>query len=176
MLEAWANPFAASNVMLKGLAATVRANGGPVLELGSGLSTLVMAAANPQAEIHCLENSPVFAEHLRIEAAKLGLSNIVIHCRALKGGWYDADDLPRLAWRLVIIDGPPRKDGARMPAFERLDLSAAAVFVDDVQRDGGAPELVDALARTHNVQVITGEGVRCFAIGAPKANAQQVAA
>lgn len=171
LLDAWNNPFAASSVMLKGLAETVRSLGGPVLELGSGLSTLIMASANTQADIHCLENSPIFAEHLRIEANKMGLSNIHIHCRPLKNGWYDADDLPDLPWRLVVIDGPPRKDGARMPAFDRFDLSHAAVFADDVQRDGGAPELIAALSRTHDVRVIN-DDKRSFAIGAPRPHSE----
>lgn len=169
MIDAWGNAqFGASSVMLKGLAEAVRSTGGPVLELGSGLSTLVMAAADPSAEIHCLENSPVFAEHLRIEAAKHGITNIHIHCRPLQGdGWYNIDDLPALPWRLAVIDGPRKEGQTRMAAFERIDLRDAVVFADDVQRDGGAPAVIDALARTHNICVFE-DDTRSFVMGAPR--------
>lgn len=165
--DVWDNDFATSYAMLTAMIAVVRAKGGPVLELGSGLSTLVMASANPQAQIHCLENSPVFAEHLRIEARKLGLANIVIHCRPLQDGWYDMGGVPDLDWTLVVIDGPPKVGGGRRLVFERLDLSRTAVFADDVQRDGGDPAMVEALKRTHDVWVCEADK-REFAIGAPR--------
>lgn len=165
--EAWGNPFAASVVLLAALARVVRARGSPVLELGSGLSSLVMAAANPSAAIHVVENSPVFAEHLRIEAAKHGLANIHIHCRPLKGGWYDLAEVPAAPWSVVLIDGPSRKEGARKLAFERLNLGEAVVLADDVQRDGGVPELAALLERTHDTQIIEAD-VRSFAVGVPR--------
>lgn len=167
MLDAWNNPFAASSLMLKGLVEAVRAKGGPVLECGSGLTTLCMAAARPDIEIHCLENSPVFAEHLRQEAARYGLSNITIHTRPLKDGWYDAPIAGERDWSLVVIDGPPRKDGGRIGALHNIYLLDAAVFADDVQGDGGVPEIVTALSLTHDVRVIS-EGPRSFLIGAPR--------
>lgn len=172
LLDAWGNPFAASSLMLKGLVETVRAKGGPVLECGSGLSTLCMAAARPDAEIHCLEHSPVFAEHLRQEAARYELANIAIHCAPLVDGWYDAPIAQGLTrFRLVVIDGPPRKDGRRMEALDRIALAGSVVFADDVQADGGLPEMVSVLSLTHEV-VVMSDGPRQFAIGAPKVQAK----
>lgn len=167
LLDAWNNPFAASSVMLKALVEIVRVRGGPVLECGSGLSSLVMAAADPGAEIHCLENSPVFAEHLRQEAARYGLTNLTIHCRPLVNGWYDLTDVEAFAPSFAVIDGPPRKDGARMRAFEELPvLASIPVIADDVQADTGMPQVVDRLRLTHRVEVIADEH-RSFAIAVP---------
>jgi hypothetical protein len=174
LIDAWGNSFAADATLLMGLALMARVRGGPILECGSGLSSLVMAAANPAAEIHCLESSPVFAEHLRIEAAKHGLKNIRIHLRPIRNGWYDGF-VPALPWRLALIDGPPRKDGRRVGVFERVDLSQAAVFADDVQGDGGSPEMLEILRRTHDVEVID-VGVRAFAVAAPREQIQTKAA
>jgi predicted O-methyltransferase YrrM len=172
--DAWNNPFAAGPVMLKALAMLARQARGPVLECGSGLSSLVMAAANPNTQVYCLENSPVFAEHLRIEANKAGIANLHIVCRPLKEGWYDiqamADD-----WALAVIDGPPMKDANRMEALTRLDLSRAVIVADDVQPDGGVKGMTSALERTHDIAVIEC-GVKSFAIGAPRKSVQSRAA
>lgn len=175
--DAWGNKFAASTVMLAALAVLARESVRPILECGSGLSTLIMAAANPSIEIHVLENSPIFAEHLRIEAGKHGLTNIHIHSRPLKDGWYDCETLPALEWALVVIDGPPRKDANRLEILSRLDLSAATVVADDVQAHGGVVGMIDALTKTHHVR-LSGEAneTRVFAICAPKSKVEAEAA
>lgn len=167
---AWDNRFAASPLLLLTLARLARAPKGPILECGSGLSSLVMAAAARDVEVHALENSPVFGEHLRIEANKHGLSNLHIHCRPLVDGFYDLTGLPAAeAWRLVVIDGPPRKDGRRLAALDLIDISRATVVADDVQDDRGVAGMVAGLQRTHEVAVFSaGTDSRAFAIGAPR--------
>lgn len=165
VFDAWGNPFAAAPALLIALAKLARQSKGPILECGAGLSSLVMASANPNVEVHAMEDSPVFAEHLRVEAQKYGLRNLVVHCRPLNG-WYDLTGVPALDWALVFIDGPRRTTGSRADAPRHIDLSRAIVVADDVQEDGGVPALKRALEPTHKLAVIQ-TGSKSFAIGAP---------
>lgn len=176
MHDAWANPFAADPILLAGLAALARAAKGPILECGSGLSTLVMAAANSAVRVVCLENSPVFAEHLRQEAARYSLANIDILCAPLKDGWYDVGTLPEEDWALAVIDGPPRKDGNRLEAMTRLALSRTVIVADDVQEDGGVVGVIEALDPTHTVMMFETTTARKFAVAAPKAKTDEARA
>jgi predicted O-methyltransferase YrrM len=178
LYEAWDNKFAATPLLLAILARLARNAKGPILECGSGLSSLVIAAANPDQEVYVLENSPVFAEHLRIEANKHNLRNLHIECRPLVNGFYDVSEvLARMNWALALIDGPPRKDGRRIDALNVFDFSQTVVIADDVQDHGGVAGMVDALRRTHVVEIANpGTEARSFAVAAPIAFAQKAAA
>lgn len=167
LFDAWNNPYAATPLLLMGLGMTARAVRGPILECGGGLSSLILAASIPGRAVHVLEDSEIFAERIRAEAARYGLTNLVIHCRPLTDGWYDTSTLPAVTWGLVFVDGPRRTTGSRADAPDRLDLSRSVVIADDVQADGGVPELRTALERTHTVKMI-GHNGRAFAICAPR--------
>ena len=175
LFDAWANPYAATPLLMMGLGMTARATQGPVLECGGGLSSLVLAASVPGREVHVMEDSEIFAERIRAEAARHGLTNLVLHVRPLVDGWYDTSTLPAVTWGLVLVDGPRRTTGSRADAPSRIDLSRSVVIADDVQADGGVPELRTALERTHNVKMI-GHNSRAFAICAPKPLAMGLAA
>ena len=175
LFDAWNNPYAATPLLLMGLGMTARAVQGPILECGGGLSSLVLAASAPGREVHVLEDSDVFAGRVKAEADHYGLTNIVIHCRPLKDGWYDTSTLPDLPWGLVLVDGPRRTTGSRADAPDRIDLTRSVVIADDVQADGGVPELRTALERTHNLEVI-GHNSRAFAVCVPKRVALGMAA
>ncbi len=167
LFDAWNNPYAATPLLLMGLGMTARAVKGTILECGGGLSSLVVAASVPGREVHILEDSDIFAERIRAEADRNGLTNLIIHCRPLKDGWYDTSTLPDVQWGLIFVDGPRRTTGSRADAPDRIDMSHSVVIADDVQADGGVPELRTALERTHNVKMI-GHNSRAFAIAAPK--------
>lgn len=167
LFDAWANPFAADPLLLSAWAILARRAKGPVLECGGGLSSLVSAAANPGVEVHAMEDSPVFAEHLRETAAQYGITNLTVHAAPLKGGWYDMGVMPALDWALVLIDGPRRTTGSRADAPLHIDLSRAVVVADDVQNDGGVPALRRALEASHDVRVVEA-GSKSFAVCAPR--------
>jgi predicted O-methyltransferase YrrM len=169
LFDAWDNPsFAASITLLQALATLARVSDGPILECGSGLSSLVLAAAAPHLEVHTLEDSPVYADHLRETAAKHGLDNLIIHALPIKDGWYDLGQLPfGERWGLVFIDGPRRTTGGRAETPDRIDLSRSVVVADDVQDDGGVPELRARLEQTHDVRICD-SGHRQFAVCAPR--------
>lgn len=168
LFDAWANPFAAAPPLLAGLGMLAREAKGPILECGAGLSSLVMAAANPSVEVHALEDSAPYAEHLRQTAEQCGLANLHVHCRPLKDGWYDKGTLPDADWALVFIDGPRRAIGGRAEATRRLDLSRSVVVADDIATDDcGVAGLLEAIQVTHDVLTFR-QGVRAFVIGSPK--------
>jgi predicted O-methyltransferase YrrM len=180
LFDAWGNRFAASPVLMSSLAMLAREAKGPILECGGGLSTLVMAAANPNVELHTLEDSPIFADHLRLSLDRYGVGkNVIIHCQLLRDGWYNTDTLtayPRHHWALAFLDGPRRGDGERSTALERVDLSQAVIIADDVQQDGGVADMIERLEPTHDILVVKDSERRSFAIGRPKTQAQSEAA
>lgn len=167
LFDAWANPYAATPLLLMALGMTARATGGPILECGGGLSSLVLAAAARDRKVHVLEDSDIFAARIRAEADRHELDNLVIHCHPLVDGWYDTSKIKGMRFGLVFIDGPRRTTGSRADAPAHLDLLRSAVIADDVQADGGVPELRTTLERTHKVEVIACNG-RSFAICAPR--------
>lgn len=161
--EMWGNPFSAPPVLLGCLALIARNAKGPAFEFGSGLSTLVMAAAG--GSVVALEQNPIYADHTREQLKRYGLIGSVKYA-PLVDGWYDETIVPQPGG-LVFIDGP-RRDADRMGVFDRVDLSKSIVVADDVQRDGGMPEIVERLMRTHRVEVLDELGRRKFCVAVPK--------
>lgn len=127
-----------------------------VLELGSGVSTLILGQIlkkNGQARLLSIDHDPAWASQTRRYVEFLGLQDVVSVVEAPLTSialgdqsyeWYDipASSLDRLGpIDLLLVDGPPQsKDNAhaaRYPAFpllrERL-AQAAMIFVDDAGR------------------------------------------
>lgn len=123
-----------------------------IVELGSGVSTVVMALAAREAGagiVISLDHDPVYANKTRNELTEQGLSEWAIvrdaplvSVATPRGNvpWYDPAALEGLSdIDLLIIDGPPRKThtDARLPAFEilREKLAPGAIVVlDDTAR------------------------------------------
>ena len=105
---------------------------GPIIETGSGLSTLVMAAANPNQIVYALEHDPAYAKKLRGWAGVAGLTNIGLCLCPIKDGWYDLDemDLPK-QFALGLNDGPPRAEGHRRGFFDEFDGRIKVIVADD---------------------------------------------
>jgi predicted O-methyltransferase YrrM len=132
LFQAWGNPWAMPTSALVCLALLAR-KATVVLETGSGISTLVMAAANPDAQIHVLEDDWGWAKRLEDECVTHGLKNVTIHKVPLESdGFYAVpDDLPT-AFDLVVHDGPvdPLR---RHVFFDRFAdrIKDAVLVVDD---------------------------------------------
>ena len=127
-----------------------------VVELGSGVSTLIFAKAGARKVIS-IDNSAEFAEKTRqmLKAHKVrGVEVRVAPLKPHKSGvnWYDTTKLNDLKnIDLLIVDGPPgsKNSDARKPALMELikKLSPKAVIViDDVKRTGER-ELAEAFAK-----------------------------
>jgi hypothetical protein len=118
---------------------------GPILECGSGLTTLLMGAvtARTGVHIHALEGNAEWHGRASQTAAQVGMSNIRIHLAPIRDfgdfDWYDAPvaTLPH-DFALVVCDGPPastRGGRSGMLPIMRGNLAAACtVLIDDTNR------------------------------------------
>jgi len=164
MME-WGNdPWSAGPELLKAAVMVARQVNGAALEAGSGLTTLVMAAANPSLIIHALEHQSAWAARVREEAERLNLDNVSVHHAPLQdypaGKWYSVPRLPWDQFELVLCDGPPMQEANRRILFGVMathDCRPKCLLVDDAVTEGDS---IPAPYRTE----IRGE-LRKFAIG-----------
>jgi hypothetical protein len=123
-----------------------------ILELGSGVSTIVMAYAIEKAgtgRLISIDHDEQYAQKTRDELKRHRLEKYasVVHApliETISNGtsqpWYDLSGLNGLAnIDLLIVDGPPRQTcvDARLPAFEQLSGRLApgcVVVIDDSDR------------------------------------------
>lgn len=138
----WNNPYAGNTELLYGCYELAKTMKGRILELGTGLTTFVMALANPDIEIHSLEHSPVWGSATEYELQKLGIHNVKIHFAPLKdyveGRWYDWHEIKDIdSFSMVLCDGPPRKISNRGILFSELHskIEKAIVVMDDADDD-----------------------------------------
>lgn len=133
--EGWGNPFHSSDVALMKKCYEMASGADSILECGSGLSTVVMALANPKADIHTMENDHIWAMKTRDALEKHGLTNVTLHVHSLKqypeGRWYDLKDVPDRHWDLVLCDGPDRTRGTRAVLFSQLETKIGRLLMDD---------------------------------------------
>ena len=139
--------WAASPDLLLTISEIVKKNKpGLVVEVGSGVSTLV-AAKSGARKIVSIDNSDIWGAKtvaLLKEHKVRGVDVRIAPLRPYANGseWYDLDaikDLKKID--LLIVDGPPgsKNPEARYPALQQFKnkLSATAiVIIDDVNRDG----------------------------------------
>lgn len=144
MYEQWGNTWAAPPPELLALVLLARKSK-MILETGSGLSTLVMAAANPDAQIHVLEHEYDWSQKLLEECRTHGITNVTVHLTPLSNEtWFYKmpDDLPA-SFDLVFHDGPVFLDGTklakstdtRLPFYTLLAdrIENAVLVIDDVE-------------------------------------------
>ena len=135
-----------------------------VVELGSGVSTLVIAKAGAKKLIS-IDNSVEFAAKTRSMLKEHGVRGVEVRVAPLTPhisgvAWYDTSKLKDIKGiDLLFIDGPPGSHNldARKPAFtELLDhLSPKAVVImDDVHRPAER-ELAEAFANALPNHVLT---------------------
>ena len=122
----------------------VRARG-PVLEIGSGLTTLILGtlAGRRGLPVWTLEHHPQFFRQTEEKLRRYGLTNIHLTLAPLRDYgdfcWYDPplDALPR-DFGLVIADGPPGDvKGGRLgllPVLRSHFAPGVIVLLDDAER------------------------------------------
>lgn len=125
-----------------------------VLELGSGVSTLIISKWSPESKVVSIDHSEEFANQtanlLRIhgiDSVDLRVAPLVPHGSG--SFWYSIDRFADV-WEvdLLIIDGPPGNgcNATRLPAFAELYnrlADGATVVIDDTNRPEEA-QLADA--------------------------------
>jgi predicted O-methyltransferase YrrM len=140
-----------------------------VVELGSGVSTLIVAKAGARKVIS-IDNSAEFAEKTREMLKTHKVRGVEVRVAPLKAhtsgvDWYDTAMLKDLKnIDLLIIDGPPgsKNPDARKPALKELlnKLSSKAVVViDDVNRKGEREmaEAFDKALPRHTLTILNHE-------------------
>lgn len=149
MFNVWGNNWAMSPEALYTCSLLARQSKGPILECGSGLSSLCIAASTDQ-QVYCLEQSPDWAFRIQRLAEENGLGNLEVHHRPLvdcaSGRWYS--DPPRKEYALAVCDGPSGDD-KRGSLFSVLkdEIAKAPIVVDDIAR-GYSRRSVEDYCRT----------------------------
>lgn len=155
---------------------------GDVLELGSGLSTLVigLALAGSNRTVHALEHDAAWLRKTEKMLTEFNITNVALHYVPLwpeDDGSYRymlemSDGLPE-TFGVALIDGPPGRYG-RVGVVKALQerIKDAKLIIDDAARE---PDLLEMLRdSTHTYQVLPGE--RWWATALPKVQAVQEAA
>ena len=127
LAEDWGNHDFAAGIELLSACVDLSRQAKVVIEAGSGISSIMMAAANPNAEIHSLEHDSFWAE----KAKEARLQNLHIHYAPLKNNWYRDEELPWHEADLIICDGPPRSLSDRDLILKKINGTGCVVF-DDV--------------------------------------------
>jgi predicted O-methyltransferase YrrM len=165
--RSWA---ASPDVLLTLLHHAKQSNPKTILDLGSGMSTLVLAKSAPAAKVFSIDNSSEYAGKTKemlslhkVTNAEVRVAPLVAHASGVD--WYDLSQLKDVTdIDLLFIDGPPgsKNDRARHPAlYECLSkLSPRAVIViDDAGRNGEkdmAEEFAKALPN-HSLEFLSHE-------------------
>ena len=135
--------YAAFPQVLELCVGLARKANGPIIEAGSGLTTILMAAANPQFPVYCLEHDPKYAAQTQAMARQSGVDNVQVLVQPLTNGWYSPIYLHKLPeqFPLGLIDGPPRQLGVRRIFFEHFSHTVDTIICDDAQEPGYRQQL-----------------------------------
>lgn len=141
-----------------------------IVDLGSGMSTLVLAKSAPKAKIYSIDNSQEFADKTKRVLENHEVTNVDLRVAPLTPhssgvDWYDLSKFVDISdIDLLFIDGPPgsKNPEARHPAIAECisKLSPRAiVIIDDVAR-AGERALAEEFARllpTHSIEFLDHE-------------------
>jgi hypothetical protein len=142
----WNNDWSANVAYLDEVARRAVAASGPILECGSGATTLLLAAlaAKRGVEVWALEHSPDWYLYVYAAIAQLKLPPVNICLCPLQGygefSWYTLppSELPRDI-SLVVCDGPPGiTPGGRYGLWPLLGgrlAPGAVILLDDANRE-----------------------------------------
>lgn len=138
--------FHASLEFLNAVACFAATTSGPILELGTGLTTLLLGviAEKTGSEIWSFEHSPLFHSRIAAHINRYRLKNVHAVLAELRDfgdfEWYDSasiSDLPS-DFSVVVVDGPPGDTkGGRfglMPVFHNRLARDVQIIFDDAER------------------------------------------
>ncbi len=132
--NAWDNEWTPPAEMLSTILMIARDGTGPILECGSGLTTLILGSSG--RKVISLEHDLKWKNRVETFIDLCGGNIDLIYTPVIKDGWYDVS-LRNQFPSLVIVDGPPRGIGDRSKIVDHLDnVSSDCIFiVDDVGTD-----------------------------------------
>jgi hypothetical protein len=134
--------WAANPELLAAAAAAARSGTGPVLECGSGLTTLVLATVSGAgSQVWSLEHDPRWYDLTSQALRHFGLEANLLHAPLRDYGdfeWYDVDAYALPRFSVVICDGPPNSTrGGRyglVPVLGDRLAPDCIVLLDDADR------------------------------------------
>lgn len=133
MVDAWGNKWSVRADLLQASILLARQSKGDILETGCGLTTLAMAAANPDLTVHSVEHKQEWSDLVLKAAKNAKLTNINIRVVPInpETKWYDFK--PDQDFDMVLCDGPPRGEGSRKELFKACNgsIANALVIMDD---------------------------------------------
>lgn len=145
LVYGWGNhTFSARHEFLAALLEYGRVANGPILECGSGLSTIVLATVSRQ-QVWSLEHDPTWGKHTQVALDRNGCTHAHVLSAPLRNygqfTWYDPPlDVMPCDFALVVCDGPPAgTPGGRfglMPLMRPRVRSGCVVLLDDASRAG----------------------------------------
>lgn len=136
LINDWGNwPWSISSDLSLTCAMLARDGDGPILETGSGISTLVMGAAAPHREIWALEHDPAWINRVQILAKENDLHNIRLIYAPLVEAWYEPSEHLPQNFYLVLCDGPPRQLADRTKLLSKPVFAPGAILVMDDAED-----------------------------------------
>jgi len=151
----WGNIGYAANIdYLQEIARNATTTKGPILECGSGLTTVLLGilASRRGIAVRSLEHSPEWQEQIATVLANNQIANVEVVTSPLRDygafSWYDPplQELPD-NFRLVVCDGPPGMTrGGRyglLPVFGSRLPQGTVIVLDDADR----PSEVELLNR-----------------------------
>lgn len=168
------NKYGAPALVLAPAVKMARHANGHIIEAGSGLTTVLMAAANPNFYVYCLEHDPVYAELTKRMARQAGIKNIGLCYAPMKDGWYDLAQfkLPD-RFGLGLLDGPPRVYGTRLKFLDAFAHRTKTFVIDDTDTAGYLKKLLDwCVANQWQIDLHSGR----LAVVQPAANPERQAA
>lgn len=145
LVYGWNNPWSVQDEVIVALWAGAWESTGPILECGSGLSTLLLAVVAERRGIQfvSLEHDAAWYEHVVRTLARLGLdarvelTPLVHHA---DHDWYHLPDNLPTGFGLVVCDGPPGETfGGRhglLPAVGDRLAPDCTILMDDAARPG----------------------------------------
>lgn len=145
LVYGWGNEeWSAKEEFMQGFLAHALEAAGPVLECGSGLSTLLLGlvAQRNGVRVWTLEHNPFWAERVRGALAEFGITAAEVCVSPLRdhGGftWYDPPSHLPGDFSLVVCDGPPwDTPGGRyglLPVMGERLRPGASILLDDAHR------------------------------------------
>lgn len=128
---------------LDAIAEAAGAERGPILECGSGLTTLVLAAVTEQtgSSVWTLEHDAGCFARVASRLRRLRLE-VDLRCTPLRDygdfDWYDVDPSTLPSFSLVVCDGPPKRTrGGRfglLPVLGDRLAAGCVILLDDAAR------------------------------------------
>jgi predicted O-methyltransferase YrrM len=145
--RAWGNREWAANLdTLLDVCQRARSTTGPILECGSGLTTVLMGILAPDdtPRVFALEHEPQWLERVQTVLRRAGIRCVrLLHAPLRSYGefdWYEKPAPPPSPYTLVLCDGPPGATrGGRsglLPVVASDLAPGCVVLLDDAERPG----------------------------------------